>query len=316
MCALFGFVNYGRKISNKNLNKVLRNLSIAAEERGTDATGFGYISPDTGEFIIKKEDKPAHEMKFSFPKDTIAVVGHTRWTTQGDGKYNYNNHPFESKNKKFIMAHNGVIRNDKTLREKHKLPSTVIETDSYIAVQLADSKKDFNFDTLKFVAEELSGTFVLTYLDDKNNLYIVKGDNPIYIVHYKKLGLYVYASTESIFWKGVMGTELECEGSCKSIRLKEGDILKITTTGDVEVAEFECDKFISNNWNFYSSDYRSSYEDDEAYNLLVHIAAKKGLSENEIIYLIECYYFSLYEIADFLFEENGVQELKSIINSM
>ncbi len=43
MCAIFGFLNYGNKISHKILTKLLRELSIVAEVRGTDATGIGAV---------------------------------------------------------------------------------------------------------------------------------------------------------------------------------------------------------------------------------------------------------------------------------
>ena len=36
MCAVYGFLNYGHKVSNKLLKNILRELSIAAECRGTD----------------------------------------------------------------------------------------------------------------------------------------------------------------------------------------------------------------------------------------------------------------------------------------
>lgn len=46
-------------------------------------------------------------------------MGHTRHTTQGNEKRNYNNHPFtgKCKNLKFAIAHNGVLFNDKELRK-------------------------------------------------------------------------------------------------------------------------------------------------------------------------------------------------------
>ena len=35
-------------------------------------------------------------MRFKLPDDVLCVMGHTRMTTQGDEKHNYNNHPFEA----------------------------------------------------------------------------------------------------------------------------------------------------------------------------------------------------------------------------
>ena len=87
MCAIFGFLDYGKKISDRLLTKLLRELSIAAESRGVDATGFSYVKD--GKIVTFKKAKPAHKVKLYFPKDTTAVIGHTRFTTQGSEKHNY-----------------------------------------------------------------------------------------------------------------------------------------------------------------------------------------------------------------------------------
>ena len=38
MCAIFGFLNYGKKIKFRTLKRLVKELSIACEVRGTDAT--------------------------------------------------------------------------------------------------------------------------------------------------------------------------------------------------------------------------------------------------------------------------------------
>ena len=95
MCALFGFVNYGKTLSKKQLKKLVRDLSVASEVRGTDASGIAYVR--NGEIVIYKKPKPAHEVNFYFPSDITVLMGHTRMTTQGNAKFNYNNHPFAGK---------------------------------------------------------------------------------------------------------------------------------------------------------------------------------------------------------------------------
>ena len=42
MCCLFGILDYGGKLSRKEKTKILSVLSVACEERGTDATGIAY----------------------------------------------------------------------------------------------------------------------------------------------------------------------------------------------------------------------------------------------------------------------------------
>ena len=152
MCAIFGFLDYGKKVSASTLKRLLRALSVAAESRGTDATGISYVN--NGNIVTFKKAKPAHKVKLYFPKDTTAVIGHTRFTTQGSEKNNYNNHPFEgtTNNHTFALAHNGVLYNDKELRKENALPETNIETDSYIAVQLIEHENIVDSNSIKTMA--------------------------------------------------------------------------------------------------------------------------------------------------------------------
>ena len=108
---------------------------MESEVRGKDATGIAYIR--NGKTVIYKRPKRATKMKFYFPSDTVMLTGHTRMTTQGDAKHNYNNHPFSGKvgNRTFALCHNGVLHNDNILKTTEKLPNTRIQTDSYVAVQ-------------------------------------------------------------------------------------------------------------------------------------------------------------------------------------
>ena len=54
-----------------------------------------------------------------------------------------------------------------------KLPVTKIETDSYIAVQLLEKYGRLNFESLQRMAEELEGSFTITALSDRDELYFV-----------------------------------------------------------------------------------------------------------------------------------------------
>ena len=73
MCAVFGFLDYRGKISNATLKKLIHYLSIAAEVRGTDATGIAYVRD--GSMITYKKPKPAHKVKLFFPRGTRVSSG-------------------------------------------------------------------------------------------------------------------------------------------------------------------------------------------------------------------------------------------------
>lgn len=241
MCCLFGFIDYGNHLTRKQRLRLLSTLSTACEERGTDATGIAYNLG--GRQLIYKRPLAAHKMWYRVPTDPPIIMGHTRMATQGSELVNINNHPFPGMagQTRFSLAHNGVLINDKTLRQKYKLPSTKVETDSYVAVQLLEQCGQINFDSLRYMAEELEGSFTITVLTDRDELYFVKGNNPLTIYHFPQSGLYVYASTEEILRKGLKNSRLNL-GKGEPVRIFTGDILKIDGQGRITRSEFNDEK--------------------------------------------------------------------------
>lgn len=242
MCCLFGLIDYQDTLSRRQKTKMVRALAEASEARGTDAAGIAYNAGGT--LRIHKRPGPAHTIHFTVPKASKVIMGHTRMATQGSALKRKNNHPFAGKARRegFALAHNGVLHNDKVLRRVHHLPPTATETDSYIAVQLMEQQGTLNFDSLRFMAEEVEGSFCFTVLDRKDNLYFVKGDNPLCLYHYPELGLYLYASTEEIL-RNAIG-KMRLAGQPESITLHCGDILKIDAHGRMDHAHFSPSKFL------------------------------------------------------------------------
>ena len=301
MCALFGWLDYKGIVPYKVLKRLTQALANAAEERGTDAAGISYIHD--GKVAIYKRPKAAHKIHFNAPDDTKAVMGHTRFATQGDKKKNYNNHPFPGHaDKEFAFAHNGVLYNDNTLRRDKHLPDTHIETDSYIAVQLIEQQGKLDFDSLRDMAEAVQGNFTFTVLDQTNSLYIIKGSNPMYLLHFQSLGLYVYASTESIMKKALSKT---CLGRFNSSKIDcvEGDILCIDSSGTITKEEFEP--------ALYRSHFMSWYDDEPYYNvheeLLLAYCGCYGVDTADVEMLLE-YGYTCDEIEDMLADHSLLHE--------
>lgn len=295
MCALFGWLDYKGIVPYKILKKLTQALANAAEERGTDASGISYVSD--GKITIYKRPKPAHKLRFNVPVDTKAVMGHTRMATQGDKSQNFNNHPFSGAagDTSFAFAHNGVLWNDRELRHDKKLPDTHIRTDSYIAVQLIESQNKLDFDSLRYMAETVEGNFTFTVLDQNNSLYIIKGSNPICLLHFESFGLYIYASTESIMKKALHKIGLYKFASEK-IEVVEGDILRIDRNGEITRSQFEP--------KLYRSKYMSWYGNDEPYydvheELLLAYCGCYGADSSDVELLLE-YGYTCDEIEDML----------------
>lgn len=298
MCALFGFLNYGKRIPWRTLQKLVQALANASEVRGNHAAGIAYNSG--GELYIYKRPKPAHKLHFRIPDGTTAVMGHTRMTTQGDQKFNYNNHPFRGHaGTGFALAHNGVLYNDRSLRSELHLPETQIETDSYIAVQLIESQQEMSFDSLRYTAEKVRGSFTFTLLDDADTIHIVKGDNPLYLLHFPKVGLYVYSSTQAIMHAALRAHCFHL-GKYDVIPVSDGELLRIRPDGAVERGCFTMHDDLtywphwfgnSYNWGSFSESRSALKEcDDEDWMILVELCSYYGVEPEDIRYLREMGY--------------------------
>lgn len=307
MCCLFGLIDYGHNLTGREKNHMLSVLASACEVRGTDATGIAYNVGGT--LRIYKRPAPAHCLRFRVPDTAWVILGHTRMTTQGSAKRNYNNHPFLGVAGKdvFALAHNGMLHNDITIRKRMHLPKTKIQTDSYIAVQLIEQKKALNFDSLKYMAEEVEGSFTFTVLDRRDRLYIVKGDNPLCLLHFPSLGLYLYASTEEILHRAMSQMDLGTYKPCR-IPLDCGDILRIDRDGTLTRSEFD-DYRLFARWRspLWDMSYRYPWKEaqisvpEESYlDEIKSVASAFGYVPEEIDRLAEMG-FSPEELEDYLY---------------
>lgn len=296
MCCLFGLIDYNNCLPIRQKEKIIRILSKECEARGTDATGIAYL--ENNKINIYKKALPAHKMRFKFKSNPAVIMGHTRMTTQGSEKNNINNHPFYSEKLGFALAHNGVLYNDKTLRKTEKLSKTKIETDSYIALQLIEKQKNLNFETIKYMAEKIEGSFCFTILSNDNELYIVKGDNPMCIAKFN--GFYIYASTEDILTKALKKLSLK---HYKYIKATDGEILKFDTSGNITRDNFEIYS------SFYGYPYwgygrgkrlNKSYEEEYLEDLFYY-GKTIGVDKETITELLDLGY-DYMDIEDMLYE--------------
>ena len=300
MCCLFGFYNYSGK-PIKNLSELTNALAREATVRGTDATGIAY--KHKGKIVIAKEGKSAEKINFKHHNGITALTGHTRHATQGSHLLNCNNHPFpgKCKNLSFALAHNGVLMNDYSLKKKYNLPKTKIKTDSYVAVQLLEYKKHLNSETIKFMAEELSGSFAFSILDSLNTMWLVRGDSPLALIHIPKYEIYIYASTEDILYKSLIDTPFFDEikkGKTEEIPMRSGDILNFLPDGTIIHNKFNYSEYAgyeSCKWWEFDMPPQSSYIDD-----IKAVAKYQGYSPDTIDELIKSG-FTPEEIEEYIY---------------
>ena len=302
MCCLFGFVDYVGSLSAKQKSRLIRELSIAAEARGTDATGVAYNT--SRGLQIYKRPLAAHRLHPRIPAEAHVVLGHTRMATQGSAKKNYNNHPFcgHVKGESFALAHNGVLWNDLELRHTKHLPRTKVQTDSYIAIQLIEQQKVLNLSSLKCMAEQVEGSFSFSVLSEQDDLWLVKGDNPLTIVHFPKVGVYAYASTSEILNKALArcGNWL---GRGEKVDIEMGDIVKIDSRGRITRGTFDASKFYRSSWGYWDTSLypRLPQSEVEHLPLLKSVAKAFGFTGEMIDRLLE-QGFSTDDIEELLYE--------------
>lgn len=286
MCCLFGMIDYGRSFTGKQKAKIVHALATSAEARGTDASGIAYNSG--GKLHVYKRPLPGRQLPLHIPNDATVVMGHTRLTTQGDGKRNYNNHPFQARAGKtaFALAHNGIIHNDRLLRQSLKLPRTKIETDSFVAAQLIQQKNALNFDSLKFMAEKVEGSFSFTVLDGQDNLYFVKGDSPLCICRFPDHGLYLYASTGAILLEALNHIPYPL-GETEQVTIDGGELLMIEPGGEQKRSAFQYSAPFAFGWFGCGEPWSSHQDGDSDYTrALKSVAGFYGISPDQIDQLL------------------------------
>ena len=304
MCGLFGFSSYNKE-AIKNLSVLTNSLAVQSSVRGTDATGIAF---NRNGLQIQKEALSAKVLVFKHDDAVRALVGHTRHATHGSAKQSRNNHPFygNTTDTKFALTHNGVLWNVESLRLQHNIPESRIETDSYIAVQLIEKQKKLSFETIRNMAESVQGSFSFAILSDRDEIYLVRGDNPLSVLHFPEKQMYVYASTDEILFKAIVDSMLFEDlkkGRFTSIPVEEGTILKINPDGTLEKEKFSYYESYGLAWweyGFYPN-HRNSDADQEYLDILRTMAGYLGIEPEEIDVLLD-EGFTPEEVEEYLYE--------------
>lgn len=313
MCAIFGVLDYQGELTPAQRKTLFQELAHAAQIRGTDASGLACVTHGT--IHIQKAPRPASKMRWRIPMDARYLMGHTRMTTQGAASKNYNNHPFPGKAGAlpFALAHNGVLYNDRELRRTRHLPSTKVETDSYVAVQLLERFGSLSADSVRQMSEALDGSFTLSVLSADNTLYLVHGNNPLAIRLIPKLGCYLYASTPEILDLALSGLRLS-ELHQTEIPSGQGDIIAIDSRGQYIRSRFDDAKLCSQqrffSWGLHEPVYEPGYND--YLESVLNYGRQHGVPEKELQLLLDAGYDALdleQLIFDDQFRASCVQEI-------
>ena len=193
MCGIMGYYSFGNTTPDKNK---ITNMFSLLESRGRDASGFAFIS-DNNLLVSKAPIKSSELVKTEdWKKLTLpsSMILHTRLTTQGSAKNNFNNHPLFSKNG-IAIVHNGIIYNDKEIFGKKERDA---EVDSESILHLLSMKT--KGDKIKRLFDRVEGSFAVAVLDknDPDKLLLIKKDNPIDLYYDQKDDILYFCSEREI----------------------------------------------------------------------------------------------------------------------
>ncbi len=298
MCGLFGFSDPYGSLTPWQARQLVRALAVSSMVRGTDATGIAYNSKHRLH-IYKRAEKASDTLLYPSAGSRV-VMGHVRMTTQGNAKFNHNNHPFPGdldghspgSGPDFALAHNGVLTNDLILRHQLHLPKTRIETDSYVAVQILQAAGTLDMDTLAELAQQLEGTFTLTVLDREDNLYFVRGNNPLCLVEFSHLGLFVYASTAEILQEAIARCAFLNARLFSRVWTEEGEILKLGCDGRMETRYFDTTRLHESFYGLWGWQRNKPAHCATGTSDLLDTACNLGYDEEDVAILQACGYCS------------------------
>ncbi len=133
------------KLNNTDINEFIK-LMMLGNVNNSDS--FGYFNSfieykDSGDFVLENLD-------LRLLKESNFVIGHNRYATgNAEAKKNRNNHPFIFND--FVLVHNGVIDNNKELRNKYNMRHK-IKTDSFTVLYMIS--KEFEKDNSRISREK------------------------------------------------------------------------------------------------------------------------------------------------------------------
>ena len=182
MCGIVGAVG------DINIRKFIIDGLYSLDYRGYDSAGAVFVI-EKGNFATYKTVGKVELLDKDVPSTISSTlgIGHTRWATHGAPSLE-NCHPHFSMNKKFVLVHNGVIENYRSLKKKlidrgYKFYG---DTDSEVIANVIDYNYKKYGDVLEAIRvsiEQLEGSFALAILHkgDKEKLFFAKRSSPLLI---------------------------------------------------------------------------------------------------------------------------------------
>jgi glucosamine--fructose-6-phosphate aminotransferase (isomerizing) len=233
MCGVFGFAGNLTRREWALGHRLMVELAIASEERGTDAAGYGALTA-SGELCWQRQPGPARLLFLGKDfaalrrRSVVMAIGHTRLATTGAPAVNGNNHPHLAGD--WALVHNGFI-------PLHEHKATVLglrlksQCDSEI---LAQALNRYGADEGPDVCLALGGKQSVLAIDTRARAMLAwtNGEMPLVAFHVEGMPAVWWASTQAIAAKALR----EAEVTAKFARVECGAIYRLEVEDRVTVA--------------------------------------------------------------------------------
>lgn len=177
MCGVFGFVAKGESAMSMS---VIRRIAEVTERRGPHAWGLAWINRAGRLCMFKQTGRVSNALgMLSMARDATALVGHTRFATQGTPANNLNNHPHPCDGG--WIVHNGRIPDYRWIIDRYRLhPVTDCDSEvlALLVEQLAGSLVERCADAATIAG---SRKLVMLGLWKPGRVVAVRAGNPLHV---------------------------------------------------------------------------------------------------------------------------------------
>jgi len=227
-------------ISNHICKHLLDGLK-QLQNRGYDSAGISVFDDINNTIITHKHASTNEEsalkklevLEDDLHKSYTLGIGHTRWATHG-AKTDTNSHPHVSYDEKFVLVHNGIIENYKSINSilLEKGISNVSETDTENIVNLIAleySTSNNVCEAIQSVINQMTGTWGLVIFckDTPDTLYATRRGSPLLIGHTETTAL--VSSEQSGFANQVQNYFILKNNDICTIKKNENGVISIDT---------------------------------------------------------------------------------------
>jgi glucosamine 6-phosphate synthetase-like amidotransferase/phosphosugar isomerase protein len=192
MCGIAGYSVESGSTLDRTLSA--QALLSAIAERGADAVGYAYRSPDDAYATVVKQRTPASQLleRIAVPGEATQLLVHVRDYTKGHPGISANNHPV--RHGPVVGIHNGIITNDDELLAPHSCARAeakmTVDSEAIFALA-AHSRNDPD------ALERLRGALATSWLDEREPgvVFVARGSGrPLWLGEGR--GAVFFASTK------------------------------------------------------------------------------------------------------------------------